>query len=214
MARKKKNPLGDFEDALNSLGFGGQEGGDSVTDIDNQDVVNQVLDDPNDDIDNLIPLCFDCHQRVGSYNPNHPKGTKYSVKELKSRRDDIYDKVRKGELPKQEVKILNAPAIVERRLKIEKDFKPIAQRVASENLFNPDIEFFSYVDILVTEYRMDSFFFESDLLCRLVELAEFLAEHTSPYRAIKPSDKNLTERLLELRKNFIEEYKRCFLIQM
>jgi hypothetical protein len=53
MARKKKNPLGDFEDALSFLGFGGQEGGDSVTDIDNQDVVNQVLDDPNDDIDNL-----------------------------------------------------------------------------------------------------------------------------------------------------------------
>ena len=53
MARKKKNPLGDFENALNSLGFGGQEGGDSVTDIDNQDMVNRVLDDPNDDIENL-----------------------------------------------------------------------------------------------------------------------------------------------------------------
>ena len=53
MARKKKNPLGDFENALNSLGFGGQEGGDSVTDIDNQDMVNQALDDPNDDIENL-----------------------------------------------------------------------------------------------------------------------------------------------------------------
>ena len=53
MARRKKNPLGDFENALNSLGFGGQEGGDSVTDIDNQDMVNQVLDDPNDDIENL-----------------------------------------------------------------------------------------------------------------------------------------------------------------
>lgn len=53
MARKKKNPLGDFEDALSSLGFGGQEGGDSVTDIDNQDVVNQMLDDPNDDVKNL-----------------------------------------------------------------------------------------------------------------------------------------------------------------
>ena len=53
MARKKKNPLGDFENSLNSLGFGGQEGGDSVTDIDNQDMVNQVLYDPNDDIENL-----------------------------------------------------------------------------------------------------------------------------------------------------------------
>ena len=53
MARRKKNPLGDFEDALSSLGYGSQEGGDSVTNIDNQDMVNQVLDDPNDAIDNL-----------------------------------------------------------------------------------------------------------------------------------------------------------------
>lgn len=53
MARRKKNPLGDFEDALSSLGYGSQEGGDSITNIDNQDMVDQVLDDPNDDIDNL-----------------------------------------------------------------------------------------------------------------------------------------------------------------
>lgn len=53
MARRKKNPLGDFEDALNSLGFGGSEGGASVTDIDSQDTVDTVLDDPDDDIDNL-----------------------------------------------------------------------------------------------------------------------------------------------------------------
>ncbi len=53
MARRKKNPLGDFEDALNSLGFGGSEGGASVTDIDLQDTVDTVLDEPDDDIDNL-----------------------------------------------------------------------------------------------------------------------------------------------------------------
>ena len=53
MARRKKNPLGDFEDALNSLGFGGSEGGASVTDIDSQNTVDTVLNDPNDDIDNL-----------------------------------------------------------------------------------------------------------------------------------------------------------------
>ena len=53
MARKKKNPLGDFEDALNSLGFQSQEGGSSVTNVDNQDTTSTVLDDPNDDIDNL-----------------------------------------------------------------------------------------------------------------------------------------------------------------
>ena len=53
MARRKKNPLGDFEDALNSLGFGGSEGGASVTDIDAHDTADTVLDEPNDDIDNL-----------------------------------------------------------------------------------------------------------------------------------------------------------------
>jgi hypothetical protein len=53
MARRKKNPLGDFEDALNSLGFGGSEGGESVTDIDAHDTADTVLNDPNDDIDNL-----------------------------------------------------------------------------------------------------------------------------------------------------------------
>lgn len=53
MARRKKNPLGDFEDALSSLGYGSQEGGDSITNIDNQNMIDQVLDDPNDDIDNL-----------------------------------------------------------------------------------------------------------------------------------------------------------------
>ena len=53
MARRKKNPLGDFEDALNSLGFSGSEGNASVTDIDNQDMATQIIDDPDDDIKNL-----------------------------------------------------------------------------------------------------------------------------------------------------------------
>ena len=53
MARKKKNPLGDFENALNSLGFNSQESGSSVTNIDDQETNNTILDDPNDDIENL-----------------------------------------------------------------------------------------------------------------------------------------------------------------
>lgn len=50
MARKKKNPLGDFEDALNSLGFGGSEGSESVTDI---DTIDSHISTPDDDIENL-----------------------------------------------------------------------------------------------------------------------------------------------------------------
>jgi 5-methylcytosine-specific restriction endonuclease McrA len=37
------------------------------------------------DIDNAIALCFDCHSEVGAYQAAHPKGTKFSEKELKAR---------------------------------------------------------------------------------------------------------------------------------
>ena len=47
-----------------------------------------------DTFDNAIPLCFDCHSTVGSYNPLHPKGNKYSPKELKQLRDDFYEYVK------------------------------------------------------------------------------------------------------------------------
>lgn len=47
--------------------------------------------------DNCIPLCFDCHGDMRSYDHNHPKGTKYSPSELKRHRDEWYKKVR--ELP-------------------------------------------------------------------------------------------------------------------
>lgn len=50
MARKRKNPLGDFENALNSLGFGGAEEGGSVTDLDTAD---SHVGLPDEDIDNL-----------------------------------------------------------------------------------------------------------------------------------------------------------------
>ena len=46
------------------------------------------IDDPkNNDIDNAIPLCFECHAEVVLYNPKHPKGRKYTSEELKQHRD-------------------------------------------------------------------------------------------------------------------------------
>jgi hypothetical protein len=43
------------------------------------------------DIDNAIPLCFDCHDKIKSYNPDHPVGTSYRTKEIKARRDQVYE---------------------------------------------------------------------------------------------------------------------------
>lgn len=57
--------------------------------------IKQKADGGKDTEDNCIPLCFDCHSEVGSYNPHHPKGTKYSEEELKTIRDEFYQKVTK-----------------------------------------------------------------------------------------------------------------------
>jgi hypothetical protein len=43
------------------------------------------------DIDSAMPLCFDCHAAIGHYNTRHPRGRKFSIKELKARRDQVYE---------------------------------------------------------------------------------------------------------------------------
>ncbi|SKB65997.1 HNH endonuclease [Lachnospiraceae bacterium] len=60
----------------------------------------QRTDGGEDSFDNAIPLCFDCHSMIGSYNPKHPKGNKFSSGELKQIRDAFYVKVQ--DLPRYE----------------------------------------------------------------------------------------------------------------
>lgn len=38
----------------------------------------------SDTLENAIPLCFDCHADMRSYDAKHPKGTKYTEKEFNS----------------------------------------------------------------------------------------------------------------------------------
>lgn len=52
-----------------------------------------------DDIDNAIPLCFDCHSEVMRYNERHPRGTKYKVLELKARREQVYEEFTRHLVP-------------------------------------------------------------------------------------------------------------------
>jgi hypothetical protein len=53
----------------------------------------------SDDIDNAIPLCFDCHSWVQHYNSDHPKGTKYKLEELKARREQVYEEFTRHLVP-------------------------------------------------------------------------------------------------------------------
>jgi hypothetical protein len=51
------------------------------------------------DIDNAIPLCYDCHGKIKSYNPAHRVGTSYKIEEIKARRNQIYDKYTRHLVP-------------------------------------------------------------------------------------------------------------------
>jgi hypothetical protein len=44
-------------------------------------------DGGTDDIDNAIPVCFDCHAEIHSYNVKHPRGRKFTPDELRGHRD-------------------------------------------------------------------------------------------------------------------------------
>lgn len=50
-------------------------------------------DGGDDSFENAIPLCFDCHAIVRQYDPKHPKGTRFSEKELIGHRDLWYRKI-------------------------------------------------------------------------------------------------------------------------
>ncbi len=45
--------------------------------------------------DNGIPVCYNCHSKIGMYNKLHPRGNKISPEEIKQRREQIYDKYTK-----------------------------------------------------------------------------------------------------------------------
>jgi hypothetical protein len=53
----------------------------------------------SDELDNAIPLCFDCHSWVQHYNQDHPRGTKYKPEELRARREQVFEEFTRHLVP-------------------------------------------------------------------------------------------------------------------
>ncbi len=45
----------------------------------------------DDSIDNAAPVCFECHAEIHSYNIEHPRGRRFTAKELRAHRDQWID---------------------------------------------------------------------------------------------------------------------------
>jgi len=58
-------------------------------------IIDEAAGGSNEE-NNGIPLCFDCHQEIGSYNDKHPRGNKFRPEELRARRDQVYKCLAEG----------------------------------------------------------------------------------------------------------------------
>lgn len=64
-------------------------------------------DPSNNSIDNAIPVCYDCHAKLGAYNDRHPRGNKFKIDEITQRREFIYEKYTREYLAPLEYMISN-----------------------------------------------------------------------------------------------------------
>lgn len=55
------------------------------------DHIVQRADDGPDEAENAIPVCFECHAEIHSYNDRHPRGRKFHPDELKRHRDQWFE---------------------------------------------------------------------------------------------------------------------------
>ena len=54
------------------------------------DHIVQQADQGLDNPDNAIPVCFECHAEIHSYNPRHPRGRKFRPEELRAHREQWF----------------------------------------------------------------------------------------------------------------------------
>jgi len=51
------------------------------------DHIDERAQSQDDSIENAIPVCFECHAEIHSYNDKHPRGRKFKPEELRLHRD-------------------------------------------------------------------------------------------------------------------------------
>lgn len=81
----------------------------------------------DDTFENAIALCFDCHADAGHYNPEHPRGTRFSPAELRRHREEWYKLAHAGAIPSS-----NDPNLIYARHIICRDYGAIGEICAGE----------------------------------------------------------------------------------
>lgn len=83
-----------------------------------------------DVFENAIPLCFDCYAIVRQYDSKHPKGIKFTEKELIMHRDSWYKKIEQGTIDRDNDELNQNKDSVQ--MHHQKDYQKIMLRKASD----------------------------------------------------------------------------------
>ena len=95
----------------------------------------QKADGGEDTLENCIPLCFDCHSDMGKGDTKHPKGKRYSVKELRMHRDNWYKKVESGFITSRENSVYDEDIILFNKIILINKIKKYFYLIISPLLF-------------------------------------------------------------------------------
>lgn len=131
--------------------------------------IRQKADGGDDTEENCMPLCFNCHAEVKSYNPHHPKGLKYNEQELKERRNQVYQFV------KNKVICNYSNDDIDKAKKLLNNYyKQIEAIISIDPCANPvNISLIDYVNNMILELQSYAFVFSNEEVenqkCNLVE---------------------------------------------
>lgn len=107
-------------------------------------------------LENAIPLCFDCHADMRSYDHKHPKGTKFTTTELAKHRDNWYSKIK------------SSPGLINRDDSTKSDSE-LAKRILALLPFDGAIKF-------IRHNNFGGFMFKSSSLDELFNFASLVKE--------------------------------------
>lgn len=134
--------------------------------------IKAVADGGEDTFENAIPLCFDCHANVRHYDSKHPKGTKFSEKELIEHRDNWYKKVSEESGISNDESVLK-PIII---FKTENSEPKSLLRITSGKELISYAEFASGMEYDYDEQSSEE---EVDTICRFMEQVQHILDGSS-----------------------------------
>lgn len=140
----------------------------------------QEADGGSNTLDNAIPVCLNCHGTIGAYNSNHPKGTKYSSKELKKIRDDFYAKIK--DIPRKVDQKTEADEKL--LLEFQHDFTETLEYIVETDFSSElvNINLFDTLASLINKWTKKKYIFKlkqientkNDILISCIELQKYL----------------------------------------